>query len=107
SAGPRGCLVINPSSFVHRFGVEGLKLSGLPTIERPVYPAAEPSGIQHAVVDVPAFGFVHLTPANQAPRDKKSLLLAEEGMLRNEFFEAVINPTTGSLAAIHEYKSGG
>src|SRR6185369_4189669 len=41
------------------------------------------------------------------PRDKKAILLAEDGVLRNEFFEAIINPTTGSLAAIHEYKSRG
>ena len=82
-------------------------MSGLPTIERPVYAADEHQGVQHAVVDVPAFGFVHFTPGNQLSRDKKAKLLAEDGVLRNEFFEAVINPTTGSLAAIHEYKSRG
>src|SRR5205814_7626756 len=75
--------------------------------ERPVYAADQHAGVQHAVVDVPAFGFVHLTPAVAAPRDKKELVLAEDGVLRNEFFEAIINPTTGSLAAIHEYKSRG
>jgi alpha-mannosidase len=107
SRGPRGCLVINPCSFIRRIGVEGLGLSGLPTIERPVYAADEHGGVQHAVVDVPAFGFVHLTPGKAAPRDKKALLLAEDNVLRNEFFEAIINPTTGSLAAIHEYKSRG
>jgi alpha-mannosidase len=104
---PRGCLVINPCSFIRRIGVEDIKLSGLPTIERPVYAADEHAGEQHAVVDVPAFGFVHLTPGKAAPRDKKALLLAEDNVLRNEFFEAIINPTTGSLAAIHEYKSRG
>jgi alpha-mannosidase len=107
STAPRGCLVVNPSSFIRRMGVEGLALSGQPAIERPVYAADEHNGNQHAVVDVPAFGFVHLMPGNAAIRDKKSLLLAEDGVLRNEFFEAVINPTTGSLAAIHEYKSRG
>ncbi len=106
-SGPRGTLVINPGSVVRRFGVEGLGLSGLPTVERPVYAADELSGVQHAVVDVPAFGFVHLTPGKTASRDTKTLLLAEDGVLRNEFFEAIINPTTGSLAAIHEYKSRG
>jgi len=105
--GPKGDLVINPCSFVRRLGIEGLKISGLPTIERPVYAADEHAGQRHAVVDVPAFGFVHLTPGQAAPRDKKTLLLADDGVLRNEFFEAIINPTTGSLAAIHEYKSRG
>src|SRR4051812_15461410 len=51
SRGPRGCLVINPCSFIRRIGVEGLGLSGLPTIERPVYAADEHGGVQHAVVD--------------------------------------------------------
>ena len=105
--GPKGPLILNPCSFIRRLGVEGLQLAGLPTIERPVYAADDGAGGQQAVVDVPAFGFVHLTPGKAAPRDKKTLLLAEEGLLRNEFFEAIINPTTGSLAAIHEYKSRG
>jgi alpha-mannosidase len=102
---PRGTLVINPCSFVRRMGVEGLEISGLPAIERPVYAADEHLGIKQAVVDVPAFGFVHLTPGNSASGDSRTPLLADEGVLRNEFFEAVINPTTGSLAAIRDYKS--
>jgi alpha-mannosidase len=105
--GPKGTLIINPGSCVRRIGVEGLQLAGLPTVERPVYAADEQGGVQRAVVDVPAFGFVHLAPGKPMPADKKALVLAEEGLLRNEFFEAVINPTTGSLAAIHEYKSRG
>ncbi|MDX1944378.1 MAG: hypothetical protein SFU86_03150 [Pirellulaceae bacterium] len=104
----QGTLVINPCSFIRRIGVEVPSLAGSPTIERPVYAAdAAPAGGIQAVVDVPAFGFVHLTPGKPAPRDKKTLLLVEDGVLRNEFFEAIINPTTGSLAAVHEYKSRG
>jgi alpha-mannosidase len=92
---------------VRRIGVENIGLAGLPTIERPVYAADEHAGAKHAVIDVPAFGFVHLAPGKPAGRDRKSLVLVEDGVLRNEFFEAIINPTTGSLAAIHEYKSRG
>jgi alpha-mannosidase len=102
----KGTLVLNPASFVRRMGVEDIAISGLPTIERPVYAAAE-GKTPHAVVDVPAFGFVHLTPGKSSSRDKKTLLLVEDNVLRNEFFEAVINPTTGALSAIHEYKSRG
>jgi alpha-mannosidase len=105
--GEKGPLILNPCSFIRRMGVEGLQLAGLPTIERPVYAADDGASGKQAVVDVPAFGFVHLTPGKAAAKDKKTLLLAEEGLLRNEFFEAIINPTTGSLAAIHEYKSRG
>jgi alpha-mannosidase len=107
NSSPRGTLIINPGSVIRRIGVEGLGLSALPATERPVYAADQHAGVQHAVVDVPAFGFVHLKPGQTAPRDAKALLLAADGVLRNEFFEAIINPTTGSLAAIHEYKSRG
>jgi alpha-mannosidase len=107
SSSARGCLVINPCSFIRRIGVEGVDVGGMPTIERPVYAAEQRSGKIDAVVDVPAFGFVHLAPGKMTPREGKTLLLADEGVLRNEFFEAIINPTTGSLAAIHEYKSRG
>jgi alpha-mannosidase len=102
-----GCLVINPASFIRRLGVEVPGIAAPPTIERPVYAADEHAGRVHAVVDVPALGFVHLAPGKAAPRDKNTLLLVEDNVLRNEFFEAVINPTTGTLAAVHEYKSRG
>jgi alpha-mannosidase len=105
--GPSGCLIINPCSFIRRIGVEGLAIEGLPQVERPVYAADRHRDGLHAVVDVPAFGFVHLSPGAATQRDKKTLPLAEEGVLRNEFFEAIINPATGSLAAIREYKSRG
>jgi alpha-mannosidase len=102
-----GCLIINPSSFIRRIGVEATGLAASPTTERPVYAADQHAGQTHAVVDVPALGYVHLTPGKSAPRDKNTLLLVEDNVLRNEFFEAVINPTTGTLGAVHEYKSRG
>ncbi len=106
-SGPKGALILNPCSFVRRVGVEGIALAGLPTIDRPVYAAEQAGGSVRAVVDVPAFGFVHLAPGRPAAKDKKPILLAENNTLRNEFFEAIVNPTTGSLGAIHEYKSRG
>jgi alpha-mannosidase len=102
-----GTLILNPASFVRRIGIENTQLDGLPTVERPVYAADEHGGLIHAVVDVPAMGFVHLAPGKATARDKNTLLLVEDNVLRNEFFEAVINPTTGTLGALHEYKSRG
>jgi len=104
---PIGTLILNPTSFVRRVGIENTGLGGAPSIERPVYAADEHGGQIHAVVDVPAMGFVHLTTGKSAARDKNSLLLVEDNVLRNEFFEAVINPATGTLGALHEYKSRG
>jgi alpha-mannosidase len=102
-----GTLIINPCSFIRRVGVEVPGMAATPTIERPVYAADQHAGGVQAVADVPALGFVHLTPGKPTPRDKKTLLLVEDNTLRNEFFEAVINPTTGSLASVREYKSRG
>jgi alpha-mannosidase len=102
-----GTLILNPASFVRRIGIENTGLAVPPTVERPVYADDQHAGHTHAVVDVPALGFVHLTPGQASSRDKSTLLLVEDNVLRNEFFEAVINPTTGTLAAIHEYKSRG
>jgi alpha-mannosidase len=106
-ANVNGTLIINPCSFVRHMGLEAPSQGALPTIEKPIYAAEQQAGRLYAVVDVPAFGFVHLSPGKPAPREKKPVLLADDGVLRNEFFEAIINPTTGSLAAIHEYKSRG
>lgn len=108
SGGARsGVLTINPSSHVRRMGVDITPLEGLPAVAKPVYAAAESAAAKYAVVDVPAAGFVWLSPADRPTREAKPLLLADDGVLRNEFFEAVINPVTGTLAAVHEYKSRG
>jgi len=106
-SGAKGTLIINPCSFIRRVGVEGIAQTGLPTIERPVYAAEVHGGQVRAVVDIPAFGFVHLSPGQPAAKEKKPLLVADENVLRNEFFEAIINPKTGSLGSIHEYKTRG
>lgn len=100
---PLGTLVLNPASFVRRVGLELEELSSPPAVERPVYAAERHEGRVLAVVDLPPLGFVHLAPAASAKEPRKGLLLAEDGTLRNEFLEAVINPTTGSLAALHSY----
>jgi alpha-mannosidase len=58
------------------------------------------------VVDVPPFGFVWLAPGKVAAKTKRPPKpLAEDGLLRNEYFEALINTTTGALQSIHEYDS--
>ena len=106
-SGPKGTLILNPASFIRRAGVEELALEGMPTIERPVYAAEQAAGGLRAVVDVPAFGFVHIAAGQPAAKEKKPIVLAADNTLRNEFFEAIINPTTGSLASIHEYQTRG
>ncbi len=102
-----GHWIVNPTSHARRVYLRRSDFDHAPRVERPVY-AAESLGEETAVVvDVPAMGFVWL-PADgrkAAPmgRRKKEPLLAEEWVLRNEFFEAHLDETTGGLRALHTY----
>lgn len=100
-------VVLNPLAFVRRVGVVTDNVKAEPAIERPVYAASSHLGGMQSVVDPPAYGFVYVTPSKSSVAAKKQLLLVEDNTLRNEFFEAVINPTTGALAALYEYSSRG
>jgi alpha-mannosidase len=102
-----GYLVLNPYACVRRTGVDHLKVRHLPEPQKPVYATGEQGDRKHAVVDVPAFGYVWLPSVDQPVKHRKPPQLLAEGpnLLRNEFFEAVINTTTGALQSIHEYSS--
>ncbi len=104
----KGYLITNPHSFVRRIGVEVPELDALPTVEKPVYSTSSTKASKYLVVDVPPAGFAWVAPGQSAPREKKPpQLLAEECILRNEFFEAKIDPVTGALRSIHEYGARG
>ena len=108
-----GYLVLNPCSFVRRVGVELPELTGLPSVGRPIYAAAEDAHSKHAVVDVPPLGFVWVTAHGSPPPSRKTEpLLAEDRLehegylvLRNEFFQAGVRPDTGSLSMLKDYSS--
>lgn len=104
-----GYLICNPLGFVRRVAFEAPGLSGPPEVERPVYAAGTTDQRTHVVVDVPSMGFAWIQAADPAARPgrKEALPLADEGLLRNEFFEALINPQTGALQSILEYQTRG
>lgn len=109
---PRGgMLVVNPCSYVRRIGVDVSPLPGLPAVEAPVYAAAESAAGKFAVVDVPPMGFAWLEPAPAAaarkPKGKPAPPMAEDNLLRNEFFQVLINRETGTLQSLHEYGARG
>lgn len=110
--GAQGCLVINPHSFSRRIGLELPQLASPPAVGRPIYAADEAAGIAHAVVDVPAMGFLWVAPARTSSARLNEPVLAEsrieeEGMivLRNEFFEARVHGGTGALVSLKNYDS--
>ena len=100
-------VITNSHSFVRRAGFEFTQSEGLPGQEEPVYAADQSSGRGQIVVDVPAAGFVCVSPGSFSSAEKKSADLAEENVLRNEFFEAKIDPHTGALRSLYDYHSRG
>jgi len=111
-----GLLLVNPFSFSRQVLAETAELEQLPALTGPVRAGhVSPSGSQ-LIVDVPAMGFAWLgrsgeTPPPPAPRKRtkkrEEPALAEENLLRNEFFELVICPKTGAIQGIHEYQLRG
>lgn len=107
-----GAMVLNTQSVVRRMLVElPAQVQGSPPIARPLYAVAPLPGANAAkvaVVDVPAMGFVWIPNKNPEVRpDPKAVMLAEGNVLRNEFFEAVINPVTGTLKSFNAFQARG
>ncbi len=111
-----GYLLVNACSFSQRLGVDLPELRVPPEIAEPVL-AADESG---AVVDMPGLGFAWIGcgEKNQFPPQsgkKKGWLfvkkretsspLAEDNILRNEFFEVIFDPHSGGIRAISDYRS--
>jgi alpha-mannosidase len=108
-----GYLVVNPFGFARRVGVEVTPLAGLPAVENPVVAAGDSGDRRFAVLELPPMGYVWLQPGRTEPaRRKPDPPLAEDdrertGMfvLRNEFFEVSIDPVTGVLKSLTDYRS--
>ena len=108
SAGEKGCLVLNPFSFARRLLVETDALENPPATDDVVRFSDKQGSIVQAVVDVPAAGFAWFTgDALASGKAKSSTPLVAENTLRNEYFEIVINSTTGGIHSIREYKRRG
>ncbi len=106
---PAGIVVINPLSFSRRVTVG----------------TSDVAGLESAVVEVPPLGFAVVKPGSgqeSPPRrgislfrksKPKSQPMAEQdrkqggAMLRNEFFEVVIDPHLGAIRAIYDSRSRG
>lgn len=112
-SGGEGHLVVNPWTASKNVRAESFAPAApLPT------GLAWPSG----PIDVPGMGFAWIGPAAEEPtppktarrwwwRTKRSAQgpppLAAENVLRNEFFEVVLNPTTGGIQSVSDYQSRG
>lgn len=123
AASTPGCLVVNPLSFARKVYLDVSDWPRLPAAGGLVWAAAEEDGSKHVVVDVPPMGFSWVdpdtpAPAPDVPRRKSRLRLwrkktaapppmGEQCVLRNEFFEAKLDPASGAIRSIHDYRSRG
>lgn len=120
-----GILAVNPWTFTRRLCLDVSQLEQLPSIGGPVWATSETEGRKLAIVDVPPMGFAWLgggtetltsdgakkpDPGKKARRRKKKrddLPLAEENVLRNDFFEVKLDPITGSIHSLDDYTTRG
>lgn len=102
-----GYLLLNPCSFPRQVGVE------LDAISTPLPAPARATQIDgdkaRVVVEIPALGFAwvpcHVAPGTRVPIPRTKL--ADEQTLRNEFFEAEIDGTTGGLRVFRTVRGRG
>lgn len=98
-----GYLILNPLAFARTAPVE------LPEMQHPPVPQSAVKGAQFdnnrkvATVALPPCGFVWIADgsaeAAHSTKDR-AVPLAEENILRNEFFEVWVNPDTGGIARV-------
>jgi alpha-mannosidase len=108
SGGP-GCLVINPLSFDRKVPVEWPAARSIPAADPPVSARQFDDHRRAAVVDVPACGFAWVpSPEQDADRPRIGKTpLAEELVLRNDFFQVNLSEVTGGIGQIRAYARGG
>jgi alpha-mannosidase len=116
-SGPgEGVLVLNSLPVATRVTTTYDSLQSSPAAGGQVYARETESHGKRTVVDVPSVGFTWVK-AGDGPTTtkektsffgkKKELLIAEEGQLRNEFFEVLIHSKTGGIQGITPFGSRG
>lgn len=101
-----GYFLANPLSFPRRVLVELPDAEQPPAVEVPVKAVQFDGSRKTVLVDIPGSGFAWI-PATGIPASSvkpTKVPLAENGLLRNEFFEVHVNERTGGLQAIKTYQ---
>jgi hypothetical protein len=101
-----GFLVLNPCSFKRRVALELEGVRSLPSLGGPLKAGQLDGETARVVVEVPALGFAWIPregPPGSTPT--RRMRLADERIVRNEFFEAEIDPHTGGLRAFRDQRT--
>jgi hypothetical protein len=101
-----GFLVLNPCGFKRRVALELEGVRALPPLSGPLKAGQLDGETARVVVEVPALGFAWIgregTPGSTPTRRMR---LADERIVRNEFFEAEVDPQTGGLRALRDART--
>ncbi len=107
--GERGLLVVNPHSFERKIPVEWPAEAPIPAADEPVSARQFDDDRRCVIVDVPACGFAW-APFRAADAERPSIgktPLAEDLLLRNDFFQVSLSDVTGGIGQIRSYRGGG
>src|SRR5262249_51743464 len=102
-----GYLLLNPCSFTRRSALELDGLAHPSPLGGPVKASELVGAKARLVVEGPGLGFAWIPSSGSAgtPGPPVSMRLADERSVRNEFFEAHIDPATGGLVSIRDHRS--
>jgi hypothetical protein len=102
--GRAGFLVLNPCAFTRRVTLE--LADARPPVDGPVKASQHEGNGARVVVEVPALGFAWVPRSGgEAATAPARMRLADERAVRNEFFEAEIDPATGGLKSIRDART--
>ena len=103
-----GFFFCNAYSFPRRCHFELAAEDGLPPHEPPVHCTGFDQNRAQLIVDLPAMGFAWVPcPTRKSQTRRPSRPLADSNVLCNEFMEAQINPSTGTLKSLHDFEHRG
>ena len=106
-AGRQGWLVFNPCGFARRVPLELADVPQPIPVGDAVKAAEWANGVARLVVEVPGLGYAWLPrggPAGTVPPVAR-IKTAEGVIVRNEFFEAELDPATGGLRAFRDTRT--
>jgi hypothetical protein len=103
-----GFVLFNPCSFTRRVALELDGMSGVLATTGPLKAYQSDGAKSRLVVEIPGLGYAWIpargTPGGKAPPPR--MRLADARNVRNEFFEAEVDPATGGLRAFRDHRTG-
>jgi hypothetical protein len=101
-----GYMLLNPCGFARRIALELEDISANLPISGPIKACQREADRTRLVVEVPALGFAWFPQSGPAgtPAQTIKMKLGDRLCVRNEFFEAEIDPSNGCLRTIRDHR---